>query len=502
VSAAPVTENGAVTTLGARVLVVEDSPDHRLLMERALSRAGYTVVSAETGEEAMSRLLDVDVVLVDQRLPRMSGMDLLEEIARIEHGPAAVVVTGAGSQELVVGAMRRGAVDYVVKDSDYLGELPAVVERAYRQHDLSRRNRELQRFALLVLEPTARADTLHEIVTSARRLLRATGVCLALRPEKRWDVAATAGEIEPEEVRADLDRGNAPKGHLVVALPSGPDDPAGALVATRDGDLTFSAEERELAAAFAAFAASALRQVRRLELERGLIDQLQRSIQARQDFVASVSHELRTPLTAIGGYSETLLGRRGELPAELEHDLLARIRSNASELGRLIKQLLDVAGLERGRGPAPSLSRLDLPSAVQACLDDMQFHLHDREVTCDVPPLAVLADPELFGRTLVNLVSNAAKYSPAGSPIRVSAAAADGMVRLAVEDHGIGLDRSDAVRVFEPFWRAGYAVAEAVRGTGIGLALVREYVRSMGGEVGVDSTPGQGSTFWFTLPQA
>lgn len=183
----------------ARILVVEDSPDHRMLIVRALAQAGHDATTAGSAEQALKKLASdtFDVVLIDQRLPRMSGLDLLATVVELPDAPAAVVVTGTGSQELVVEALRRGAVDYVVKSPDYLAELPAVVARADHQRDLARRYRELQRFALLVHEPTAREDAVDEIVTSAHRLLRARGAALARREDRDgWQLAASSGEVE------------------------------------------------------------------------------------------------------------------------------------------------------------------------------------------------------------------------------------------------------------------------------------------------------------------
>ena len=505
---APELGPAAVPRRPAHVLVVEDSPDHRMLITRALRGAGYEVTTAGSGEQALERLHDVDVVLIDQRLPRMSGADLLERVVRIPDGPAPVVVTGTGSQQLVVEALRLGAVDYVVKSPDYLGELPAVVARAHRQHDLARRYRELQRFALLVHEPTAREDAVHEIVTSAQRLLGAEAAALLLRRENGdWDVAALAGTVDDvPALLADVDRRDLdvpmPGAAVVVDLPVDADELPGALVLLPDEATPFVDEELQLAATFAAFAASALRQIRRLELERGLVDQLQQSVRARQDFIASVSHELRTPLTVISGYTETLLHRAGAVPDRMREHLLRRVLGNAGELRRLIDQLLDVASLERGNELNPVATQVDLREVVADALEEVAFHLEGRGGDRDVDAVWVTADPDLARRTLVNLLSNACKYSAPGTPVSIDVDVLGAEVRVAVRDEGIGVPPEDRTRVFEPFWRGRIAVAQAIRGTGIGLALVREYVAAMDGTVGVDSRPGEGATFWFTVPLA
>lgn len=495
----------------ARVLVVEDSPDHRMLIVRALTQAGHEATTAGSAEQALKRLASdpFDVVLIDQRLPRMSGLDLLTTVVQLPDAPAAVVVTGTGSQELVVEALRRGAVDYVVKSPEYLAELPAVVARADHQRDLARRYRELQRFALLVHEPTAREDAVDEIVTSAHRLLRARGAALARRDEHHgWQVAASSGEVEePGRLLRWLDAREhgrvLPRTQdVVIDLPTRGDEAPGALVLVPEEGGTFDEDEVQLAATFAAYAASALRQVRRLELERGLVEQLQQSVRARQDFIASVSHELRTPLTVITGYTETLLHRAGSIPEHLHAHLLERVLGNAGELRRMIDQLLDVAALERGRELTPEPEDVDLGELVDQVVEEVAFHLEGRPGERRVPSVRVVADASLVRRVLVNLVSNACKYSEPDTAVTVRLVEDEEVVRLEVVDHGIGVPATDRARVFEPFWRGATAVAEAIRGTGIGLALVREYVDALGGQVGVEDTPGGGATFWFTVPRA
>jgi len=491
-----------------RVLVVEDNEDHQLFMVRALERAGAQTTVAGSGEEALEHLADADLVLVDNGLPRMSGIELMDRIAEMEDGPSAIVVTGSASSDVIVQALRRGAVDFVSKEPGYIDLLPAVIERAFAQHDLNRRHRELQRLALLVHQPLGRHDTIHEIVTGAKRLLRARGCLLALQDaDGGWRVQEVVGPeddlgVALRAVAATDDDDTELPGILVVRLPDEPGEDRGILVAMRDSDHAFVSEESSLAQTFAAFAASALRNLRRYELERGLVAELQNTIRVRQDFVASVSHELRTPLTAIGGFAETLLHREDAVDSEQRRNLLAKIGRHAGELERLIDHLLDVADFERGRRFEARLRSVDLGPVVHATVDSLSPQLHGRDVVLAVDDVVVAADPDLVGRALMNLLTNAVKYTAAGTRLEVTAVVQGDVARVAVKDYGEGLDPRDAEQVFEPFWRGVEAVAGAIRGTGIGLSLVREYVRSMGGDVGVESTAGRGSAFWFTLPLA
>jgi signal transduction histidine kinase len=497
-----------------RVLVVDDSEDHRTLIARRLGGAGMQVALAGSAGEALDSLERIDLVLLDYRLPGTSGLEVLRAIRARRGAPSVIMVTGAGSMQVAVDAMRAGAINFVVKDRDYLDTLPEVVEGAWRHHDLAARAAELQRLALLVTSAPDRDRLFREIVDGAARLLRAE--CCALLVDVDGELSpvvvhgrdrrgfrALAARLEHADL-GEPHEGDGPwqvEGCLVVPLPSEDGETAGVLmVAPDDGQV--AAEERELAEVFASFAGLALRNLRQFELERMLVTELQQTLDARRDFIASVSHELRTPLTSIAGFAATLSAHWGELDDDQRLDLVRRVVRNADDLRELVDELLDLAGTERGRGVALTLQELGLEQQVVRVLEHLEHVLDGRELRVSVPAVEVLADASLLRRTLTNLLSNAVKFSEVGTPIEIAAEVVGPHVRVSVRDHGIGLPAWEASRVFDPFFRARSSVANAVRGSGIGLALVREYVRAMDGEVSVESTPGVGSTFAFTLPLA
>jgi signal transduction histidine kinase len=491
-----------------RVMVVDDSADHRTLIAHRLVGAGMQVIPAATAAEALDRVAEVDLVLLDYRLPGVSGLDALRAIRRRRQPPSVIMVTSAGSTEVAVDALRAGAIHYVIKDRGYLDALPEVVERAWVHHDLAARASELQRLALLVTSARDRDQLFLEIVEGAARLLRASSSGLLLEEDGRLDPVVAHGRdrrtlvplasrltgVEPEDDAWMVD------GCLVVPLPAESGDQTGyLLVWPEDGES--HAEEQQLAQVFASFAGIALHNLRRLELERLLVSELQQTLDARRDFIASVSHELRTPLTSIAGFTSTLSMHWAALDAEQREDLLARIGRNADDLRDLVDELLALASVERGRGAAPMLEELDVHEQVVRTLEHLEHLLEGRELVVRVPSVTVVGDASLLRRSLANLLTNAVKFSDVETPIEVVATPDVTRVTLAVTDHGIGLPAWEAARVFDPFFRARSSVANAVRGSGIGLALVREYIRTMGGEVAVASSPGRGSTFSFTLPR-
>lgn len=490
------------------VLVVDDDADHRLLLCRRLVDAGYGVTTAEDGDEAFGKLDGVDLVLLDYKLPGADGLRVLGWIRERypSGGPSVIMVTGAGSEELVVEAMQAGAIDYVIKDTAYFSRIVTVTERAWRHHELARRAERLQHLVLLVTSATDRDEVFTEIVTGARELLAAVNCTLVLR-DRGLDVVAQAGRsMDVGDITASAARAvehDAPvrePDRLTVRLPASHGDIVGVLVVHRDG--SFTDEEVRLAETFASFAGLALDRLRRLELERQLVAELQRTVDQRQEFIASVSHELRTPLACILGFAETLSTHWRGLPDDDRLNLVERMGRHSVELHALVDQLLEVAARQKGRQPART-EALSLDRMVQSVLDDLAPVLTGRQVSVELPDVRVTADPHLVGRVLTNLVSNAAKYSPPGRPISVRAEVEDeAAVRISVTDRGVGIPVDELHRVFEPFWRGTQATSSAARGTGIGLSLVKEYVDAMGGRVDVTSRQHEGSTFSFTLPVA
>lgn len=236
-----------------------------------------------------------------------------------------------------------------------------------------------------------------------------------------------------------------------------------------------------------------------LALERDASERLRDLDRLKDEFLGTVSHELRTPLTVIMALAEALETPVGN-DDRRRADLLGRISKNAAEMNGMIGQLLDYSRLEAGK-VALEVGPLPLRDAVLQCVDLVRGPIGARPTSIEVPAgLTVQADRRGFERILVNLLSNAAKYSPEGSPIRVSATTDNGDATVAVQDEGIGIPAAEQSLVFERFYQ-GSAVTSR-RGTGVGLSIVRRYAELLGGEAWVESNPGRGSRFLFKLPTA
>jgi len=227
-----------------------------------------------------------------------------------------------------------------------------------------------------------------------------------------------------------------------------------------------------------------------------------RAGQLKTEFVANVSHELKTPLSLIRMYAELLtMGRVKDPERQAEyHDIILR---ESERLGSLIENLLDFARLERGRVPvAPT--RQPLAPVLRRAAEIFGHRLEpDRaplsvEVGEDLPALAI--DDEALTLAILNLLDNAAKYGPAGGVIRLSANREDGEVRVTVADEGSLLRPDELRRIFERFYRGEAATKARVRGSGIGLALVRSIAEAHGGRAEVESSRERGTRFSIVLP--
>jgi len=222
----------------------------------------------------------------------------------------------------------------------------------------------------------------------------------------------------------------------------------------------------------------------------------------KSDFVANVSHELRTPLALIRLYAETL--ELGRLTAKEKYQEYFRIiREESERLTALINNILDFSRIEAGRKEY-EFKETNLADLVRSTLDSYRFQIEqngfsfEENISGDIPPVSV--DREAIARSLLNLVNNALKYSKDQKYIGVSLYCANSRVNLEVRDRGIGIPSNEQEKIFEKFYRCGDPLVHNVKGSGLGLSLVRHIARAHGGDVLVESIPQKGSTFTIELP--
>jgi signal transduction histidine kinase len=225
--------------------------------------------------------------------------------------------------------------------------------------------------------------------------------------------------------------------------------------------------------------------------------------QHKSEFLANMSHELRTPLNAIIGFSEVLQERMFGEMNEKQAEYINDIHGSGKHLLSLINDILDLSKIEAGRMEL-DLSRFDVPSAIGNALTLMREragrHFVALSSTVDERIGDITADERKFKQILLNLLSNAVKFTPEGGKVGVRARRLDGSVEVAVTDTGVGIAPADHEAVFEEFRQLGRDYTKKAEGTGLGLALTRKFVELHGGSIRLESEPGKGSTFTFTLP--
>jgi two-component system, OmpR family, phosphate regulon sensor histidine kinase PhoR len=229
-----------------------------------------------------------------------------------------------------------------------------------------------------------------------------------------------------------------------------------------------------------------------------------RASQLKSDFIANVSHELKTPLSLIRMFGELIATgkHKGEASAREYAGIITR---ESERLAHLIDNVLDFARLERGKA-SYSFAEGRLDEVVERALDVLRYRLDKEKMKLrtdleeHLP--AVRMDEDAMTLVLLNLVDNAVKYAGEGGEIVVRLARAPGGVALSVRDRGPGISVEEQRRIFERFYRATNARARNVRGSGIGLSLVKHIAEAHGGRVYVTSTAGQGSTFTVFVPAA
>jgi signal transduction histidine kinase len=278
--------------------------------------------------------------------------------------------------------------------------------------------------------------------------------------------------------------------------------PIGLLNVGRTSVRPFTKRQIELATTFADQAVIAIENVRLFDEIQDKSRQLEVASQHKSQFLANMSHELRTPLNAILGYTELMAdGAYGE-PSEKMFGILKRLEANGKHLLGLINDVLDLSKIEAGQLvlELSDYSVRDIAQTVRSTLEPLAADkklAFKVEVPPELPPGH--GDGRRLTQVLINLVGNAIKFTDAGE-VAIKAEANNGSFHLSVRDTGPGISAADQAKLFQEFQQADNAITKKKGGTGLGLAISKRIIEMHGGKIWVESQPGQGSTFAFTLP--
>ena len=540
----------------ARLLVVDDEATVTDLLQEFLTTLGYEVEVAASGEAAVARIpvYRPDAVLSDLNMEGLTGLDVMRSARQADEEMAVILITGETTTAVAIDAMRQGAYDYIIKPFE-LDDVQGSVERALANRRLRAINRQL------VEELSEKNEILshHEqelreqvrLATHQMRTLYDVGneisADLELAPRVAI-VAAKAAELsgaravavylrveETEECRVaavhglDAPHGDAERIHFFAAERAiGFDHPdyrpvcrvaaagkqrfepmlalplslsAGqqvfGLLVMLDKPGEFSPADMKFLELYASQAAIAVHNSRLYEHTR-VLDRL------KSEFVAVVSHEIRTPLTSVKGAVELLGDDRYFKNNEQQAKLLNIAHANAERLLVLINDILDFSKLESSSLPM-CMEVESLEPVVRQAVQNLRTLIGERHIVLDCtfePGLPdLLMDSNRIAQVITNLLSNAIKFSPPEGRIEVRAETAGPMLRLSVCDCGEGIAPEDIPKLFRKFSQIDSGSTRRVGGTGLGLVICKGIVEQHGGTIGVESVPGEGSTFYILLPR-
>jgi signal transduction histidine kinase/DNA-binding response OmpR family regulator len=538
-----------------RVLYMEDNEGAARLFKMRLERLGYEVDLASNGEEGlvMQREGDYDVLAVDQRMPVYDGVEVIRILKEEGRLPPTIMITGAGNEKVAVEALKLGAGDYIVKDVDgvYLELLPAVIDQQLQQQRLiqerrealealEQHNRNLEKLNHLGQALTATLDfdaVIEKVLLAAQEITDSE--CSSVWIRSGFDEhlligqatcfqgeyylptnltlhlsEGTAGWVVTNDVsaiilsesndprllpdlyaRVDLYRGPV---NWVLAVPMRVRGRViGVLEIVNKRGHVFDNNDLILAETLAASAAIAIDNARLVDELRSQALDLSSRNEELDAFSHMVAHDLKNPLSLIIGYAQFLRKRRSSGFDEEIFTCLQQIEQSGAKMSNIIDELLLLAkirGVEVERTP---LDMGDIVAMAEFRLTHMIKESDAQIVWPDAWPVA-LGQEAWIEEVWVNYLSNAIKYG--GQPPCLELGATDlgnGTIRFWIRDNGQGLTPEQQGRLFTPFTRLNQVRAQ---GHGLGLSIVKRIVEKLGGEVGVESEEGKGSTFSFTLP--
>ncbi len=489
------------------MLVVDDTEGNRYVASRLLRAAGYDVLEAGDGSQALAVIEqnEVDLFVLDINLPDMTGYELLDRIRakpRFSNAPVLHLSASYTSSQDTARGLEHGADAYLthpIDQSVFLATVTSLLRASAADRVQKRAAREWQATfdalgdAVLLLDQQAVVRRANQ---AACALLLQTDVLGHSLPElldrlergsaRHFEQGLLEGRTHENELLTIAGRS-----YHVTTSP------------VHDEPLTFGFEcvmedvterlagERERA--------------QLLEAAQRAREEAESANRAKSEFLAVMSHELRTPLNAIGGYAQLIeIGVRGPVSEALRTDI-ERIRRSTNYLTSLINDVLNFAKIEAGH-VQPEMADVPIGKLLGSVQDFVEPQLQRLELRFTVTPcpddVLVRADEEKVQQILINLLSNALKFTPSGGSIEMHAVVKETTVEIVVSDTGRGIAADKLVSIFEPFVQVDRRYKREQAGIGLGLTISRELARAMGGDLTAASSAGEGSTFTLRLARS
>lgn len=531
----------------SKMLLIEDDPEYAYMMQQMLAitpGAPPTLECADSLSTGLERLArgDIDVVLLDLSLPDSWGLETFDRVHACAPQAPIIILSGLDDQALAVEMVRKGAQDYLVKgqlDGNLMVRaMRYAIERKRAEEEIRHRNEELM--ALNALSTTisqspnldhilhAAVDKVLEVMSIdagwiqlldentgllslaanrgfSQKMLQETKT-VKLGESMTGRVAQLGEPIVVNKVSDDshlsMESGSQENLHAFAGVPiKSKDNVLGVLGIFSRSPRELSVQETQLLIAIGHQVGVAIENAR-LAQEASEIEILQELNRLRSELIANVSHELRTPLGLIKVFCTTLLREDVGFDREMQQRFLRNIDDETDKLERIVDNLLDLSRMESGRLRLDKRP-IDVGQLAQKVMDTMKMDIQPTQhrFVHDFPtiPLMAIIDPKRIEQVLRNLMSNAIKYSPGGGTITIGGRGDKRQLLVWVRDQGIGIHPQDLERVFDRFYRVENETTQRVRGAGLGLSVCQGILEAHGERIWVESTPGTGSTFYFTL---
>jgi signal transduction histidine kinase len=517
-----------------KILIVDDEPNVLLTVGAILRQEGYEINTVASGAEAIAVIHQhhYDLVLTDLKMPGVSGLEVLEEVRNCSPDTVTVMMTGYGSLDSALEAVQLGAYEYLLKPAE-VADLKAAVRRALERKRLSEIDA-LYRITNSLTRARAAEDIQAEVEEGVRTVLNTAQACLVVFDRNHLPIEceeSLAAALSEDELLRQLETGSVIRGEEnspcavrrwaerggKVSFAIVPGVANGRLVcvlAVDNGDAPYEFHAAALRflqglaqqTALALENVSLIAELRKNNSELEAANEKLRELDhLKSQFLAVATHELRTPLSVIVGYNSMLAESLNDRLTEDEKDTLRESVQACKRLIRLVNSMLDVTRIESG-AMQMNCTYTDLRQIASNVVALFQAEARRQNVhlSVEMPSQlpAVLVDAERIEQVLVNLIGNALKFTPEGSIIvSVKQNPQTQAVEIAVSDTGVGIANDQQQLIFDEFTQIRRHTAEVPgEGSGLGLAISKRIVEAHDGHLKVESTPGRGSTFRFSIP--
>ena len=509
-----------------KVLIVDDEPDVLDLCRRILESQGYDVSSASNGYDALDIARDVefDLLLTDIKMPGMTGLDIAQALKESDPGIICVTMTGYATMDSAIKALSLGIDEFILKPFTPK-DLVRGINKALEKEHLKKENFRLHSLIpLFELNKTLMGtvevnNVLNRLIEIAQNETKADFAGLYLFREgdlvsrlncedgssftKKQQLASSqlARAVFEESTQLTWHQGSPGQNHhgiidqldatSIIATPLKSQNSQLGVLILAHTDGSFAQSDSEFLSVLCGQASIALENARAYQ-------QLQILDHMKSEFINIAAHELRTPLSILMGYASIL---QEEAP-ESQREFVSNIMRNAMRLRSLMDDMLNLKKLETGLVSIAQDS-LYLQEVVEQIIQDLSLlsdekHNFDIDVPPDFPQMVI--DRQKLELILVNLLHNAIKFTPPGGHISFKARVVSNQAIMALNNTGITIPKTDQERIFERFYQVEDSLTREHGGAGLGLSIVRGMVEVCGGQISVESTDEEGTTFTFNMP--